>query len=273
MSPPDAADAPEASPPPVVLVTRPEPEATALTERLAALGYTALSAPMLRIERLAHIAPEALAASDAVALTSRAAARLVGEDLAGAVCETPAYCVGDATADAARAAGFATVISAGADGKALAALLCRSLPRGAEVAAPQAEEAAFDLAAALRAAGRRVVETALYRAALVETMPPAAAEALRSGAVTAVLIFSARTALAFKRAAAGAPLGGATAVCISRRAAEVLTYADANMAEDDPARIAWFGRVVFSDQPTLPSLLGRLAATAPAPDTAVSRAP
>ncbi len=90
-------------PQPLVLLTRPEAAARRFAARLAGLGVEAVIAPMMRIAPVAHDAAR-LAAARRIVLTSIHAVPAAGPG-AGRV----AFCVGPATAEAARAAGFAVI--------------------------------------------------------------------------------------------------------------------------------------------------------------------
>jgi uroporphyrinogen-III synthase len=93
-----------------LLVLRPEPGAAATVERARALGLDASAVPLFEIEAVAWEAPDA-AGFDGLLLTSANALRLGGpalERLRG----LSAFAVGDATAEAAREAGFG-IASAG----------------------------------------------------------------------------------------------------------------------------------------------------------------
>jgi uroporphyrinogen-III synthase len=87
-----------------VLVLRPEPGATATVNRARGRGLDAVSVPLFEVEAVAWKAPEA-ASFDALLLTSANAVRLGGAALAN-LRGLPVYAVGEATADAAREAGF-----------------------------------------------------------------------------------------------------------------------------------------------------------------------
>ncbi|KPF70191.1 hypothetical protein IP88_11400 [alpha proteobacterium AAP81b] len=89
-----------------VLVTRPEPGASATAARLRELGHGVTVAPLLATAARDWTLPEPL--PPAVLLTSAAGARLAGPQLA-ALRALPCHAVGDATAAAARAAGFSEV--------------------------------------------------------------------------------------------------------------------------------------------------------------------
>jgi uroporphyrinogen-III synthase len=87
-----------------LLVLRPEPGAAATVERARALGLDALAVPLFAIEAVAWEAPDP-ASYDGLLLTSANAVRFSGVGLE-ALRGLPAYAVGEATANAAREAGF-----------------------------------------------------------------------------------------------------------------------------------------------------------------------
>jgi uroporphyrinogen-III synthase len=89
-----------------ILVVRPEPGALATAARLQALGHQPVVLPLLATEPLDWTLPAT--ANDAVLLTSAAAVRHAGPQ-ADALKSRPALCVGQATAAAARAAGWRDV--------------------------------------------------------------------------------------------------------------------------------------------------------------------
>jgi uroporphyrinogen-III synthase len=87
-----------------LLVLRPEPGASATLERAKALGLQARAIPLFEVEPVSWEPPEA-AGFDGLLLTSANAVRHAGEQLQ-ALRGLPAYAVGEATAEAAREAGF-----------------------------------------------------------------------------------------------------------------------------------------------------------------------
>jgi uroporphyrinogen-III synthase len=87
-----------------VLVLRPEPSASATAAQARALGLEPVVIPLFEIEPIAWQAPEP-ARFDALLLTSANAVRAGGEQLT-ALRGLPVHAVGEATADAAREAGF-----------------------------------------------------------------------------------------------------------------------------------------------------------------------
>lgn len=166
-----------------------------------------MTAPLLAIRPLAQPAPD-LDGVAALAFTSRN-----GVDAFTALSDDrsrPVFTVGDATAEAARAAGFAVVRSAGGAIGDLVRLLAAGAPAGGVVLAPGALEPAGDLPALLSG---RVEVRALPVYEAVETGAAAPA------AFDAVLVHSPRGG----RALAGLdPFAGQAAIAISEAAAAPL---------------------------------------------------
>ena len=74
------------------------------------------------------------AAFDAVAVTSANAVRFASPELLGVLARLPCLAVGEASAEAARKAGFSQVVHAGGNAADLAVLALRTLKAGAQVA-------------------------------------------------------------------------------------------------------------------------------------------
>jgi uroporphyrinogen-III synthase len=87
-----------------LLLLRPEPGLSASAERAQALGLEVIAFPLFRVEPVAWQAPDP-AEFDALLLTSANAVRLGGSELAK-LRDLPVTAVGEATAAAARDAGF-----------------------------------------------------------------------------------------------------------------------------------------------------------------------
>lgn len=87
-----------------VLVLRPQPGADATVERARKRGLDAIAVPLFEVEPLAWEAPET-SGFDGLLLTSANAVRHAGDGLQ-ALRGLKAYAVGEATAEAAREAGF-----------------------------------------------------------------------------------------------------------------------------------------------------------------------
>ncbi|MES2137698.1 MAG: uroporphyrinogen-III synthase [Pseudomonadota bacterium] len=87
-----------------VLVLRPEPGASATVQRALKRGIDAIAVPLFRVERVAWQAPDP-ARFDGLLLTSANAVRHGGEQLKS-LRGLKVFAVGEATAEAAREAGF-----------------------------------------------------------------------------------------------------------------------------------------------------------------------
>ena len=89
---------------PVLLLTRPEPASRRFAAEAAPLGLPVVIAPVLRIAPVAHDAARLAQARGLVITSAHAVPAAVAAGAAGQ--GRPAICVGPATAQAARAAGF-----------------------------------------------------------------------------------------------------------------------------------------------------------------------
>ena len=107
-----------------LVILRPEPGASATLARATAAGIDALAIPLFTIAPVDWNAPSAHD-FDALLLTSANAVRHGGDQLA-AFRALPTYCVGEATAVAARAEGFAVAGTGAGD----AAALVERVPHG-----------------------------------------------------------------------------------------------------------------------------------------------
>lgn len=108
-----------------VVILRPEPGASATLARAAAAGIEALAIPLFAIRPVEWVAPRA-EDFDALLLTSANALRHGGDQL-DRLSGLPAYCVGAASAAAARDAGFAVAGTGAGDASALIARVPQGL--------------------------------------------------------------------------------------------------------------------------------------------------
>ena len=165
-------------------ITRTRPAARETADRLAALGHDPVIAPLLAVRVLGGEGP--VPAHAALAFTSRNAVAVwagISPDRA-----LPVFCVGDATAEAARAVGFTDVRSAYGDARALAALIRKAAP--GPVLVPGPARPAADLAA-LVGPDVPVLPRAVYEAVEADIAAPTP--------VDGILFHSARAAGAFAR--------------------------------------------------------------------------
>jgi uroporphyrinogen-III synthase len=172
---------------PLLLVTRPQPEADSTATRVRQAGFRALVAPLLEIRALDP--PPLDRWPEALLLTSARTAALAAAAYPALKGSIPAYAVGPATAAAARAAGFAVAGEGAADGQAALALAqdhTHILHLRGEDGAPLPPPP-----------GLYLEERILYRAEAVARLPAEAVTALGLEPHAAVLLFSPRTARLF----------------------------------------------------------------------------
>lgn len=203
----------------LVLVTRAEPGASETCARLAARGLKPVNAATAQIAFRAQMID--LDGVAALAVTSRNGVAALAQ-----MTETralPVFAVGDATAQAARAAGFADVRSAAGDVTALVELIVAAAPAGAVLHGRGADQAG-DLVGALTARGLSARAQILYAAEPVTGLPVSAWQALQAGA--RVLIHSPKGASRLVDLARAAGMEGVLAaapvVAISAAAAAPL---------------------------------------------------
>jgi uroporphyrinogen-III synthase len=193
------------------LVTRPredaEPVAAALRARFIEPVIEPLLAIRFRAEGAQVLGP-LLDGAQAVLFTSANGVRAFAA--AAPRRGLAAFAVGDATAAAARAAGFTVVASAGGNVADLAALVRRRLRAddGALVHAA-ASVGAGDLAAALGGAGFTLRRAVLYDAVPAQQLSRETVALLEQRALALALFFSPRTAESFVRLVRAADLGDA----------------------------------------------------------------
>lgn len=185
-----------------MLITRPEPDAEATRERLAALDIVAEIAPVMTRQTLEANLPPA-AGFAGIALTSTNALRAL-EDM-GALEQfrsVPAFAVGDRTAHEARQHGFATVSAADGTLESLATLIALAQLAG-PVFYPAGKHLSGDLARALAPHGLMVVTTPVYEMVAETSLPQSISDDLASRRFDAVLCYSRRTAEIFCALTAG----------------------------------------------------------------------
>lgn len=194
-----------------IWITRAEPGASATAERVRALGHDPLVAPLLAVHDLEEVEID-LAGVAALAFTSangvRAFAARSGDR------RLKVFAVGGATAQAARQAGFSSVLSTNGDVEALAQGVAarRGELKGAVLHAGAAELAG-DLVGALAAQGVEARRLILYETRPV-TIPPAQLEALLRA--DAVLLHSPRAAQVLAKALRNRPAPAMRALGLSK---------------------------------------------------------
>lgn len=197
-----------------VLVTRPEPAASRTAQRLRHVGHEPVVLPLSRI---VPIPARASGAADAVAATSANAIRHAARSIIEPLVLLPLFAVGEATAAAAREAGFADIRTGATDAAALAGFAGASLPPGARIVylCGRVRKPDFERSAAAMAL---VVETSETYDTI--EIGPDEAELDRvaaAGRIDAVLVYSPNAARAVDRLVLQRPrpFQAATAICLS----------------------------------------------------------
>lgn len=208
-----------------VLVTRPQPVADEMAEKLRREGFEAFVAPMTEYVEL-HADYAGLDRFQAVVFTSAQAVNFfAGRTDARSF---TVFAVGDATAVAAGRCGFAKVYSAEGDSDDVIRMIREKqgemeLKHLLHVCG---EDTSQDLGRALKDDGIEVTRLSVYKAAFLEVMPPEVEKALMEGRIGTVTLFSARTASNFVRLLQRPDLKGVSgnleAVCISDRVAAIV---------------------------------------------------
>ena len=218
-----------------IVVTRPERSAERFASLLSAKGskrFDILVSPLLTIVPVVHEAD--LSDFAAVVLTSENAVRFTAPG--GASPRMPAYCIGEATAAAAAAAGFLPVV-AGNSSESLVSLAARE-HSGGKLLHLRGRHAAGDIAGRLSDAGLPSEEVVVYDQ--VRTRLSSAARQALTLKRCVFPVFSPRTAGILADEAAFAPHLGHAVCCMSANVAEAF-------------RLNW--RCIVASAPTLRAML------------------
>lgn len=215
-----------------VIITRPSPDGEKTVAALKAAHIEAVHCPIMRID-IDDQAPPPDFDFAALAFTSANGVRAYAEQQWARL--VPAYCVGEASATAAQAAGFDIAAIGQGDVQALAEAIAAHPPTGPILHARGAD-AAGDLVTDLRKRAIMASSIVLYRADPLPALPHEAVDALRSPDA-AIAFFSPRTVRLFISllAAEGLSdtLGAATAFCLSpavAKAAQPLRFGHVHTA-------------------------------------------
>ena len=175
-----------------VVLTRPQVDAERTARALRARGHEVLVAPLMRVE---PVAADLTGNWGALVITSaNAPGAIAGNPAREALIELPLFAVGERSAQAARAAGFTQVTSAGGDVRDLVRVVAE---HHADKSAPllylAGEDRAADLIGELAVHGIKAELRVVYRA-ITAPFPPELIEALKAREIDAVLHYSRRSA-------------------------------------------------------------------------------
>lgn len=223
-----------------LLVTRPEPDAQRTAERLRADGHTVLVEPLLTIAFAPP--PVDVPLPGALLVTSQNALRALSRWPQGANWrEVPVFAAGPATARAAAELGFRNVRGGAGDAGALVKTVIAARP-GGPLVYPAARDRAGGVAAGLSAAGYDVRVIEAYQADVAPAFSDNVHAALTQRALDGVLLYSRRTARAFRDLLdiAGIHPSGLIAYVISEQVAEIVRHLPLRVAArpDEDALLA-----------------------------------
>lgn len=176
---------------PVVLITRPRPDADTLAEAVSDRGFSPLIEPLLEIRPLSVRRPDP-ADYQALIFTSANAVRVFAEMTPDRA--HPVYCTGGHTAETARSFGWHNVTSAAGDGTDLSRLLAEST---FEARVPLLHPAGEDIATPVAATGVAIERLTIYKADKAVNLSADCLTCLDQNGLSAALFFSARTARVF----------------------------------------------------------------------------
>ena len=227
-----------------VLVTRPEPGASATAQALRSAGFDPVVLPLTGIRPLA-VPETGLPAVDAIALTSANAVRYAPVSLLATIRAIPLHAVGATSAQAARDAGFANVIAGPGDADGLATAMGETLAPGSTVLYLCGKVRKPEFEQRLRSRGIRVIPIETYDTVPAE-VTDGEVDKLDSGRLFAALVHSAEALAA--RPAVARSFETTRLGAISRRAAV-------------PAEAVFAGRIVVAREPTEAAMIEALAAS------------
>ena len=229
----------------IVLLTRPRRDSLDVARQLTAHGIETAIWPLTKVV-FQPGAVQIPSDTQALVFTSRNGVDAIAS--ADHSRDLTAWCVGDRTADAARAAGYTDVHSAGGGIGDLIDLLARQSPL--RLFYPRARHVSADLSALLAGSGHSLTSAVVYDA--VSSGPPSheIAALLKSGAIGVVPLWSRRPARFLADQIAQNPdwmLDQTTAIAISARAAE-------------PLRSSRFVNIIIAADPSGPSMISAIVA-------------
>lgn len=231
-----------------LMITRPEADARPLAAALAARGIEALIEPLLDIRILDGVKPDT-SGVQGLLITSANGVRAFAHCRSDRTLRV--FAVGDASARAAREAGFTDVESANGDVDDLARLVVARADRQAGAFLHVAgSKVAGDLAGLLKAAGLGYRRAVLYEARTVSKFSADGQAALTAGTLDGVLFFSPRTAATFVTLATSATL---EAACSSLRA-----YCLSEAVAKRISALTW-AQVIVAKMPDQEALLAAIA--------------
>lgn len=214
-----------------LLVTRPEPDAERTASTLRARGHAVVVTPLLRIEPQSGAELGSGPWAAILVTSANAAPAIAAHNRFSELQALPVLAVGEHSAEAMRAAGFANVNSAAGGAADLLRLAAERLKQGMPLLYLAGADRSGDMAAGLGAQNLGVHTVVVYRAVAADVLPRAADNAL-AGGIGGVLHFSRRTAETYVNTVRAAglleqALKRPAHFCLSAQVAEPLVQAGA----------------------------------------------
>lgn len=204
-----------------IIVTRAEPGASETAERLAARGLKAILAPMLSLVELPETQMLEPSALSGLVFTSANGVRTYAARRSDR--HLPAWCVGPATAQAARDQDFETVHESAGNAVDLAHFIAAKAPRGDSPLLHVANAAAAGaLKETLGSLGYSAVFAPLYEMRPADALPSEVTASFEQSDATIILSHSQKGGRAFAELASTNALTNCLGVAISDRASEPL---------------------------------------------------
>jgi uroporphyrinogen-III synthase len=211
-----------------VLVTRPEPDGERTARALHALGFEPV---VIQLSAIVPCDPGPLPQSnDVIATSGHALASLPAAWRSPALLKRPIHVVGSRTAEAARNAGFQTILEGPGDAAGLLASILASRPNVSRFLYLAGEPRKPLVESELARAGFAVTTAVLYRNQTLARAPEALRAVLAASEPLAVLHFSKVSAESFARLAGSNTNAPLLQVCLSQDIASVLS-GDVSVAE------------------------------------------
>jgi len=180
-----------------VLITRTNPGASRLAEKLQAIGVSSMICPMLEVE---SIGGKAEMGEDIVGFILTSAAAIIGLPTPDDVGVRPIYCVGAATAAQAKQAGYQNNIQGSGNGRNLARQVLKTNKNQSGVLLWCRGEIADEaMGKALRKKGIKVQQHRCYRTKALQNLPVPVAASLEAGQFNAVIFQSRQGADSFRK--------------------------------------------------------------------------
>ncbi len=183
-----------------ILVTRPEPDATALRAHLIAQGHEVLIEPLITI-KFDDTDPIELDGVQALIVTSRNGLRALAASPALEQAQSlPLFAVGPGTAATAKALGFQHVIRGPGTGRQLVSFIIEHADvNGGPLLHLSGDVLAYDFATELTRLGYHVLRPIVYETEPADRLSGSTAARIANGYIEGVLLLSPRTAAIYAR--------------------------------------------------------------------------